>query len=370
MAHRVLHITTSSSLGGVEGIIARLLNHHGRFEQALIALEGSGALLDLARQANRPAVQIAPRGRFSLLHTPTLRRAMRALRPDIVQSYLPASNLLAVLLSRRCGARAIIAGQHFGPAEFAARPLKAALAIWPLRRADLTVSVSAVARRWLIDAQGVSPERVVVIPNAVDLERFDRLDRATARARLRAAWRVADDAVLFVMLARFQAPKDHACAVQALVRAAHPAVRLAFCGPPQGQDEVHAQAQRHGVGDRVLFPGVIDPAEAYAAADVALLATRSEGLPTALLEGMAMSLPCLASDCGGVGEAVADGETGLLVPVGDPAALAAAIDRLAGDPALRARLGSAGRRRAEDRFALPAMLAAYEALWERALAPR
>jgi glycosyltransferase involved in cell wall biosynthesis len=82
---------------------------------------------------------------------------------------------------------------------------------------------------------------------------------------------------------------------------------------------------------------------------------------------MALGLPCLATDCGGVSEAVPDGVCGLLVPPGDATALAAAMARLARDGALRDALGRAGRQRAEQLDSLPAMIAAYEALWDRLL---
>jgi glycosyltransferase involved in cell wall biosynthesis len=104
-----------------------------------------------------------------------------------------------------------------------------------------------------------------------------------------------------------------------------------------------------------------------AESDVFVLSSRSEGFPVSILEAMAAGLPVVASDVGGVSEAVVDDETGLLVPPGDAAALAAALERLARDPDLAARLGDAGFRRLRERFSWDAILKRWEQVYAAAL---
>ena len=111
-----------------------------------------------------------------------------------------------------------------------------------------------------------------------------------------------------------------------------------------------------------------DVGELLAAADLFVLSSRSEGLPLSILEAMAAGLPVVASDVGGVPELVVDGETGLLVPPGDPHALAAAIDRLLDDPDLRRRLGAAGRLRVSEQFDLESTQRAHLDLYRTLLA--
>jgi glycosyltransferase involved in cell wall biosynthesis len=102
--------------------------------------------------------------------------------------------------------------------------------------------------------------------------------------------------------------------------------------------------------------------------DVYALPSLWESLPISLLEAMAAGLPVVAADTGGVREAVANGETGLLHPPGNVAALVSALERLAADAELRARMGAAGRARQATAFSLEAMLAGIDRAYERAVA--
>jgi len=120
----------------------------------------------------------------------------------------------------------------------------------------------------------------------------------------------------------------------------------------------------------VLAGGRDDVAAVLARADVFVLSSTSEGLPLSILEAMAAGLPVVASSVGGVPEAVEDGATGLLVPPRDPVRLAAALERLLVDPALRRRLGSNGRERVREHFGLEAFQQAHVAVYRRALARR
>jgi glycosyltransferase involved in cell wall biosynthesis len=100
-----------------------------------------------------------------------------------------------------------------------------------------------------------------------------------------------------------------------------------------------------------------------AAMDVVLLCSKTEGMPLVPIEAMAAGRPAVVTDVGGCREAVADGETGYVVPPGEAAPLAEALGRLLGDPALRARMGAAGRARFERLFSLDRMVRAYQAAY-------
>ncbi len=134
-------------------------------------------------------------------------------------------------------------------------------------------------------------------------------------------------------------------------------VELVGTGPLAGA--LADQVRRLGLGDRVTLHGalpqddvraVVASAAVFAAPCVVGTDGNRDGLPTVLLEAMALGTPCVATPVTGIPEVLRDGATGLLVPERDPAALAAALDRLLGDPALRSRLSGAARRRVETDF--------------------
>jgi len=136
-----------------------------------------------------------------------------------------------------------------------------------------------------------------------------------------------------------------------------PTAQVAIAGSGVEGPALEARAARLGVAEAVTWLGeVSDPYPILAAADVFAFPSWAESFPYAILEAMAMGCPIVASDVGGVGEAIEDGKTGLLVPAGDHGALGAATARLLGDPAAGARLGAAARTRLAQRFSLRQMV--------------
>jgi phosphatidyl-myo-inositol dimannoside synthase len=137
------------------------------------------------------------------------------------------------------------------------------------------------------------------------------------------------------------------------VRRALPGAELWIVGGGEGRGELTELARQAGVADAVVFPGEVSDARLarlYAASDLYAMPSWGEGFGLVFAEAMAHGLPCIASRLDAGAEVVADGETGLLVDPQDPNELYGALLRLLGDPALRARLGAAGRRRARELY--------------------
>ena len=198
--------------------------------------------------------------------------------------------------------------------------------------------------------------RTWVIHNAVDVS-------ATPRAR------GDGDPPLVIGVGRLAAPKDPLTLVEALQRLERGSFRALLVGDGPLREDVTAAVHGAGLEDDVVLAGERRGLGALlAGADVFVLASRSEGLPISVLEAMAAGLPVVASDVGGVAEAVVDGKTGLLVPPGDSGALAEALHALLGDPASRRTMGAAGRARARAHFDLPRFRDDHVALYERVLA--
>jgi glycosyltransferase involved in cell wall biosynthesis len=194
------------------------------------------------------------------------------------------------------------------------------------------------------------------VPSAVDLGRVEA--PPDARGRVRAAWGAGDGDVVVLALGALERRKGHAVLLEAARRLASNGrgipLRWVFCGDGSEREALARAAAP--LGDAVRLEGFRDDIGAcLAAADVVALPSLQEGLGVAALEAAAAARPVVASRVGGLVEAVADGETGILVAPGDPSALAAALGGLAADAGLRARLGTAARERVVTRYSVAQM---------------
>ena len=169
---------------------------------------------------------------------------------------------------------------------------------------------------------------------------------------------------------RLDPVKGHDVLLDALP--AVPGVALTVLGEGGRRTALERRAAELGVADRVRFPGwARDVPSELGAYDALVMPARTEGWPLTIGEAMLAALPVVATRVGSVAEAVRDGETGLLVPKDDAAALAAALRRLRDDPALRERLGSRGRAVAAAGMTAPRMAEQWLGLWEQlCAAPR
>jgi glycosyltransferase involved in cell wall biosynthesis len=177
----------------------------------------------------------------------------------------------------------------------------------------------------------------------------------------------ATDPVI-VCLANFTPTKGQAVIIDAMPRLAQqfPNVRAILAGDGPELPALKARAAALGVAGRVEFPGSVRvPWDLLRAADVFVLASEIEGLPLVVLEAMSQGVPVVATDVGGMPEAVIDDETGYLVPGGDVAALTTSIARILGDATIAARMRKAALARFEERFTMERMLEAHADLYRR-----
>lgn len=176
--------------------------------------------------------------------------------------------------------------------------------------------------------------RVFVVPNAVSPECFDHEAAPEAIRRV-------------VSVGRFTGVKNFPLLLRAFadVCRGRPDMTLTLYGQGPLAREYTALAEALGIAGRLALPGfVADVPQALSGGDLFVLPSDHEGMPNALMEAMAVGLPCISTDClSGPADLIDEGETGLLVPVGDARALAAAMQRLAGDPQAAARMGRRAR---------------------------
>lgn len=191
-------------------------------------------------------------------------------------------------------------------------------------------------------------DRVEVLIHGVDVDAI--ASRRQERSAARSEHGLDDDDVVVVTVANLRANKDYPNLLQAARRLVADGVPVTFLAVGQGplEDELAAMKDDLGLGHRFRFLGYqADPIRVLAAGDVFCLSSQYEGLPIALLEALAMGLPVVSTEVGGVPAVITDGVEGRLVPAGDAVALAAAIAELA-DPAVRGRLAGAAASRCAD----------------------
>lgn len=229
---------------------------------------------------------------------------------------------------------------------------------WAYRCAHRVVANSQAAAAQVV-AEGVPRPQVSVIPNGIDLSRFS--GRRTSSP---------SDPLTVTTVANLRPEKGHDVLLEAAARVVqtHPGVRFQFVGDGPMRAALQQQADRLGIGSAVAFLGHReDVPELLARSALFVLPSRSEAFPNGLVEAMAAGVPSIASRVGGILELVQHQRDGVLVPVADPSALAAAIRALLDDPAAE-RLGARGRQTIEARYSFERMVSAFEELYLNALA--
>ena len=354
---RFVHVFATFGRGGPQVRAAQLIRHLGPgVEHVVQAMDGdTGARANLGDDAHVTFAAPPPKGGY--LATRRAQAAwLRAQRPDLVLTYNWGA-IETVAAAKKAGLPLVHHEDGFGPEEVGRRLRRRNwLRRWLLRGVPVIVPSTGlvqIAR----DEWGVEAEHLV---NGVDLARFARAGAAAAAQ--------SGDAVTLGSVGGLRPEKDHATLLQALAQMERPA-RLRLVGGGALEGELRRQCAQLGLEDRVAFEGFTDDtSEHYRGFSVFVMSSRTEQMPIALVEAMASGLPVVATDVGDVRAVVAEANRAWSVAPGDPAALAAALDRVCGDEALRRRLGEANREEAAQRFAADACLERFAAVYGRARA--
>ncbi len=282
-------------------------------------------------------------------------------RVDVVHVHRSKEHWLTAMANRLSSTpRPVVRTRHIAQAV---RPHAANR--WLYRRATgLVVTVTEAIRRQYLASGLLSPERVVTLPGGVDVERFQpRPADPLLRRRLGAG----DSQLLVGMVGGLRGMKGHGLVVDAAGRLADDRLHFAFVGRGSAEAAIRDRVRHAGLVRSFTIAGfAADAAAAMAALDVALyVPVESEGMSRVVWEYLAAGRPLIASRVGVVSEVLRDGEHALLVHAGDATALAGALRRLVQDPALRARLGEAGRRLVADRYSGATLAAGLEERYRR-----
>jgi glycosyltransferase involved in cell wall biosynthesis len=357
---RVCFLIDRLTRGGTETQVLALIRalDRRRVEPTLVLLDGDDAESRSLEPNECPVLRLG----LKSLHKPPalaaaakLTRFWREHRTDIVQTYFLDSAYFGVPLARLAGVRRVVRVRNNLGHWLTAKHRWLGRVVG--RLADVTLTNCEPAREALLDAEGGPPRKVVVLENGVDLDRFTALPMATIDTETRIG-----------VVANLRPVKGVDVFVRAAGRLAaeYPAAKFDVAGQGEQRPELERLIGELGLPDRLTLQGPVADVPAFLSTlDIAVLPSHAEGMSNAVLEYMAAGRPVVATDVGANRQLLGDGKFGMLVPPGDPAALAAAIGGLLADPATANRLAVAGRRHVQEHYSRDAMRRRFEAFYER-----
>ncbi|MFE6162445.1 glycosyltransferase [Streptomyces sp. NPDC056486] len=335
---RALHIITGLGVGGAEQQL-RLLLRHLPATCDVVTLTNPGPVAEGLRADGVRVIHLGMSGNRDLGAVPRLVKVIRGGGYDLVHTHLFRACLYGRIAARLAGTRAVVATEHsLGDSQMEGRPLTAgvrALYLTGERLGRATVAVSpSVAER--LSRWGVPRQRIHVVPNGIDVERFRFDPRARAAARRQLG--IPDEAFVVGGVGRLAPGKRFDVLLEAL--AALPQdVRVLLVGGGTDEDRLRATADRLGVADRVVFAGErphlsdlpeegADLPALLAAMDVLASPSPEEAFGLAVVEGLAAGLPVLYVRCPAVEDLPPDAATGAERVAGDPDSFARALLRV------------------------------------------
>ncbi len=357
----VLHVITRLDRGGSSDCtLLQAIGAARRGHRVVVASGPAAAPTPLLERARRQA-------RLRMIELPTLRREprlgddlrslaalVRLLREepyDVIHTHTSKAGALGRLAALIAGRRRTVVHQphghlfygYYGSAGTAFLILAERL-LAPLARVQITLSWRGAEEH--LGRRIGRPGQFKVIRSGIELRPFRHARARRAACRLRLGFRSGE--VVVGSLCRLEPIKGVEDLVRGFLMAARsrPALRLYLGGDGPLRDRLLNLARDSGLGERVTIAASwITPEEALPALDLFVLASHNEGMGRALVEAMACGLAVAACAVGGVPEVLEEGRDGLLIPPGDPEAVALAIGRLADEPCLRIDLGARARRR-------------------------
>jgi len=351
--------------GGAERMLVELVTRLDRaaFSPLVYCLgpRPSGNPISLVDRLEDARIPVRCFGARRFTDLPTLmrklRRQMASDRPDLVQTFLFHANVVGAWAAKRAGVPRVVTGIRV--AERRSRwPL--IVSRWADRWVDRHVCVSGSVRDFSAKRGLLPIEKLLVIPNAVDVDRF-----ASASPISRDKLGTRNDSRLITCVGRIDRQKGSQWLVESLrsLLAARGDCELVLVGDGPDRRPLEQFCRDHGM-NRVHFLGArADVPQILAATDVFVLPSRWEGMPNVVLEGMAAGRPIVSTDVEGVREALGNGADAQVVSPHDPAGFAALVEKLLDNPDSAARLGAENQLRARADFSFSAMTAAYETLY-------
>jgi glycosyltransferase involved in cell wall biosynthesis len=365
---KIVHLITDLDTGGAEMMLAKLVTamERVRFSNSVISLTDHGTLGAWIAALGVPVFTLGMRrGAPDPIGIARLVRLLGQEKPDILQTWLYHADLMGTIASRLVRVPALCWNIRCSDMDMSHYSRLSRLVLQVLARLsrlpDVVIANSRAGQQ-LHEKLGYAPRRWEIIPNGFDLERFRPDDGA--RQAVREELAVPFDTLLVGLVARCDPMKDHRTFLEAAARIASQRADVHFVLAGKGVEALAGQIDALGLAKHVHLLGQRrDIPRLVAALDVfALSSAFGEGFPNVVGEAMACGIPCVVTDVGDAPDIV--GDTGMIVPLRDPAAMADAWLRLLSMPAEdRQAMGRAARQRIEERYSLSVIARQYESLY-------
>ncbi|MBN1427557.1 MAG: glycosyltransferase [Anaerolineae bacterium] len=344
-------------IGGAERQLIELLKHidKRRFRVTVVTFYNNGTLQpEVEAIEGIHQINLNKRGRYDII--PFLWRlwcAARASRPHIIHGYLDLANVLALLMGRLLGTGVVwgILSSNMPSGQYG-WALRMSLYLQEIlgRFADLIIHNSHTGLRYYA-SRGIPSARMIVIPNGIDIRRF--CHNGDARRRIRAEWGIQNDQWLVGLVGRLDPAKDHSTFIRAVALFIRDIQEVRFVcvgdGPTHYHEDLKKLSRDLNVAEYLIWAGSrSDMPDVYNAFDIATSSSTSEGLPYALGEAMSCGIPCVVTDVGDSAWLV--GDTGIVVPPGDPHALMEGWKEMFGKLDAGLPLGNMARERIIQEF--------------------
>ncbi len=367
---RILQISSAKEFGGGERHLADLANAlAARGHHVFAAVRPHSPLIgELTSLPKQNVIRLPLRNAIDARNASRLASLVKNQEIEIVHAHMARDYPLAAYATRRNPKARLIVTRHV------LFPLSR-LHKLTLARVARVIAVSQAVGRQFHAAKLVPPERVTVVHNGIDISRFERTTTGLDRSQFCGRWRLPEESVLVGSVGALTPLKGHEDFLRAAMQVGSlvPRVHFIIAGvdASAGQKtraELESLIQKLGLAGRVSFIGRMDDiADLYCALDVFVSASHTESFGLAIVEAMAAGAAVVATKTEGAQEIIENGETGLLVPVADPAALAESVSALLKDNELRERLSGAARESVSSRFCLERMVDETERIYSEVL---
>lgn len=362
---RIMHILHSFDVGGLETVIANLINRMdaGMFLHSICVFSKRTGALHLINDRNINVFII----NRNFKHDPTvifrLARLLKAEEPDMARTYNWGA-VEGIIAAKLAGIKHIVHSEHgFDIDEILIKKKRRVLVRKILLRfCDKVITVSQVLQRWLVETVGIDANKLAYIPNGCDLNRF----YPGRDEKIRNILSVKKNEILIGSVGSLKDLKDHGNLIRtfAAVNRYCPDLKLVLIGDGPKRKDLEALAREQDVSNKVVFTGaVVDTAPFYRAMDIFVLPSLSENAPNVLLEAMASGLPIIATDVGDV-RYMLDGEQGgIIVKPKDTEAVARGIGYFVKNISAAREKGNFVRNRAEKMYGMNDMVRAYQSAY-------